>query len=76
MNSNLIRILHTGLNVTQESLQPDATLADLGFDSLALVELSMLLKEQAQIDISDTDLHQAGTLGAINGLVEQKLAEQ
>ncbi|MEU9900745.1 acyl carrier protein [Streptomyces phaeochromogenes] len=76
MNSDLIRILHTGLNVTQESLQPDATLDDLGFDSLALVELSMLLKEQAQIDISDADLHQAGTLRAISGLVEQKLGER
>lgn len=36
----------------------------------------MLLKEQAQIDISDADLHQAGTLDAINSLVEQKLGEQ
>ncbi|WP_413754812.1 phosphopantetheine-binding protein [Streptomyces sp. MMBL 11-3] len=76
MNSDLESIVRTHLNVPPPQVRPEATWDDLGFDSLSLAELSLLLTEHTHLDISDRDLQQARTLGAVSDLLEQKLAQR
>ena len=53
---------------------PDASCEDAGLDSLAVVELSMVLSQRLDIDISDDELLELATLAAIVQLIEQRTA--
>lgn len=72
MNAALESILLDELKLPTDALRPDAALDDAGFDSLAFVELSVLLKERLGVELADTDLKNAGTLGGLDLLVDQQ----
>ncbi|MGW6918703.1 acyl carrier protein [Kitasatospora sp. NPDC054939] len=56
--------------VASELVRPDATLADLALDSLALVELSLLVEERLGATV--TDLRPERTLGELAELAERR----
>ncbi|WP_455351334.1 acyl carrier protein [Streptomyces sp. SYSU K217416] len=76
MTSDLESILRKELKVPADQLSPDATLDDAGFDSLAIVELSVLLADRLGIVISDAEIKGAATLGQLDLLIEQKRGER
>lgn len=69
-------ILHacliTEFDVAAERVRPDATLASLELDSLALVELSLLVEER--IGVTVADIRPDGTLGELAAFADAGLA--
>ncbi|BFO20356.1 acyl carrier protein [Streptomyces sp. NPDC048584] len=72
MTGDLVRILTDDLKLPAERLTDDASLDHAGFDSLAVVELSVLLTDRYGIDISDSDIRDAATLGRLDLLITSK----
>lgn len=70
MNGDLTTILLDDLNLDPDRLSdPDSTLDDAGFDSLTIVELSVLLGERFDIQIGETDIRAAATLAGLDDLI-------
>ncbi|WP_411088719.1 acyl carrier protein [Streptomyces sp. 061-3] len=63
MTGDLSRILTDDLKLPADRLTDDASLDRAGFDSLAFVELSVLLTDRYGIDISDSDIKNVATVG-------------
>lgn len=73
MTGDLTRILTDDLKLPADRLtDDDASLDHAGFDSLAVVELSVLLTDRYGIDISDSDIKNAATLGRLDLLITTK----
>ncbi|GCE00800.1 acyl carrier protein [Embleya hyalina] len=68
-------VLVGDLHVTDTTLRPETTLDDAGLDSLALVELSMVLRQKLGIDISDDELANVGTIEEIADLMSRHAAD-
>ena len=68
-------ILVSKLKVTPEQIIPEATREDAELDSLAVVELSLLLVKEFGIEISDDELIRAHTLVDIAHLMEERSAK-
>lgn len=75
MLQRLKDILSTKLKVSPESITPEATREDIELDSLAVVELSLLLKSELDLDISDDDLLEAETVADMVRLMEERSAK-
>ncbi|MFF7971108.1 phosphopantetheine-binding protein [Streptomyces sp. NPDC007905] len=74
MLEQLKEILSNKLKVSPESITAEATREDIELDSLAVVELSLLLKSELDLDISDDDLLEAETVGDMVRLMEERSA--
>lgn len=72
MTGDLINLLIHDLKLPVERLTDDAGLDHAGFDSLAVVELSVLLTDRFGIDVSDSDIRDAATLGRLDLLVTSR----
>ncbi|MET8406013.1 acyl carrier protein [Streptomyces sp900116325] len=72
MTGDLARILSDDLKLPADRLTDDTTLDHAGFDSLAIVELAVLLADRYGIDISDSDIKDAATLGRLDHLITTK----
>lgn len=72
MTGDLARILTDDLKLPADRLTDDASLDHAGFDSLAVVELCVLLADRYGIDISDNDIKDAATLGRLDLLITTK----
>ncbi|GAA3879116.1 hypothetical protein GCM10023084_35020 [Streptomyces lacrimifluminis] len=75
MLEQLKDILSNKLKVSPESITPEATREDIELDSLAVVELSLLLKSELDLDISDDDLLEAETVADMVRLMEERSAK-
>lgn len=76
MTGDLTRILTGDLDLPAARLTDDTTLDDAGFDSLAVVELSVILTDRYGIDITDSDISGAATLGQLDRLIATKRSER
>ncbi len=75
MHCDLETILSHDFKLPPELLaDPDNTLEDAGVDSLAVVELSVLLGERFGIEVSESDIKSAATLGQLDQLIQRTLA--
>ncbi|NUT46036.1 MAG: acyl carrier protein [Saccharothrix sp.] len=72
MYETLKQILVDTLKVEPEQITPDATKDDLDLDSLAFVELSMVLGKEHGLHISDDELFDMETVGDIVALMEER----
>ncbi|MFD6244596.1 acyl carrier protein [Streptomyces roseolus] len=72
MTGDLVRILTDDLGLAADRLADDASLDHAGFDSLAVVELSVLLTDRYGIDVTDSDINSAATLGQLDLLITTK----
>ncbi|MCH0540960.1 acyl carrier protein [Streptomyces sp. MUM 203J] len=75
MLEQLRDILSNKLKVSSEAIVPTATREDIELDSLAVVELSLLLKSELDLDISDDDLLEAETVADMVRLMEERSAK-
>lgn len=71
MFEKLKEILVNKLKVTPEQITLKATLEDIELDSLAVVELSLVLETELGVSISDDELLEAETVGDMVALIEQ-----
>lgn len=72
MTGELLDILTDDLKLPADRLTDDASLDHAGFDSLAVVELSVLLTDRYGIDVNDSDIKDAATLGQLDVLITAK----
>jgi acyl carrier protein len=66
-------ILIDDLHLSASDLQPNASCEDAGLDSLALVELSMILNKQLKVDINDDELLAATGVADIVRMLEERV---
>ena len=76
MYEELRTLLIDDLQLDESALRPETGREEVGLDSLGVVELSMLLSERYQVDISDEELLEAATVADIAHLLEQQLKQQ
>ncbi|ONI89754.1 hypothetical protein ALI22I_14805 [Saccharothrix sp. ALI-22-I] len=55
-----------------DGVRPDALREDAGLDSLAVVELSMVLSQHHGIEVTDDELFELDTVAEIVALMEQR----
>jgi len=55
-----------------DAVRPDASREDAGIDSLAVVELSMVLSRHHNIEITDDELFELRTVAEIVALMERR----
>ncbi|MER7044667.1 MULTISPECIES: acyl carrier protein [Streptomyces] len=72
MFETLKEILVSKLKVTPDQVTPDATRDDIELDSLSVVELSLILDKECGVRISDDELLDAATVGAMAQLMEER----
>jgi len=65
-------ILIEDLLLDAGDVRPDADRSDVGLDSLAIVELSMVLSRRLGIDVTDDELLELETVGDIAQLIEER----
>jgi acyl carrier protein len=70
----LKQILVSTFQADPDAVAPDATLPDLGLDSLDLVELSILIKSDLAVEVSDDELADLAAVGDVAGLLESRVA--
>ncbi|MET9428534.1 phosphopantetheine-binding protein [Streptomyces sp. NPDC003036] len=75
MFEQLKSILVDKLKVSPEAVTPEATREEIELDSLAVVELSLMLESELGLKISDDELVEAPTVGDIVVLMEQRGAK-
>jgi 4-hydroxy 2-oxovalerate aldolase len=71
MSPDLVELL-VELKVDTQALHPGTRLEEVGLDSLAFVELSMILAERG-VEIGEDELAAAATLGALDRIVVPRL---
>lgn len=67
-------IMIEDLQLNAGELSPDASREDAGLDSLAIVELSMVLSRRLGIEIADDELLELATVADIAQLIEKRTA--
>jgi acyl carrier protein len=70
----LKEMLVSKLKVAPEQVTPEATREDVELDSLAVVELSLLLEKELGLQISDDELLEAATMGDMADLMVERSA--
>jgi acyl carrier protein len=68
----LKNILVDDLHLTEEDIRPEASREEAGLDSLAMVELSMMLSKRLGIEISDDELLEATTVADLARLIGRR----
>ncbi|MFF5360244.1 acyl carrier protein [Streptomyces scabiei] len=71
----LKKIIIEDLKVPSDLVSPGASLEDVEFDSLTLVELTVILERDLGVDIQDQELRDLATLSDMGRLVEDRVAQ-
>lgn len=74
MYEQLKQIMERKFQVPTEDIEPEATLSDLGLDSLDLVEFALAIEKELGVRVTDDDLAEAGRLGSVVNLVMSRRA--
>lgn len=72
----LARVLTAEFEVKPDAVHEDATLDDLGLDSLAQVDLADRIAELFDVQVPDEELAATTTLARLVTLLEQKRADR
>lgn len=73
MYEALKEILIGDLHLADANVAPEASAEEAGLDSLAMVELAMVLNKRLGIEITDDELVSAATLGEIAALMDTRV---
>jgi acyl carrier protein len=71
----LKRIIIEDLKIPSDLVSPGASLEYVEFDSLTLVELTVILERDLGVDIQDQELRDLATLSDMGRLVEDRVAQ-
>lgn len=72
MNADLIQLFVETFGISEDKLQPDATLESLGLDSLAVIEFLFQIEDKFGIQIPD-QANPPRTLGEMVQMIEPLL---
>lgn len=72
MYETLKSILVNDLQLIEDDIRPEATFDEAGLDSLAVVELSIVLGKRYGVEISDDELIESATVAGIADLMAQR----
>jgi acyl carrier protein len=75
IEERIVRILLDDFKVARETVDPDRTFAECGFDSLVIVELSLVLDSEFGLGLADGELTDEMTITAAAALVAAKGAD-
>lgn len=75
MFETLKEILVGKLKVDPERITREATRDDVELDSLAVVELSLLLEKELGVHVSDDELMETASIGDMVALIESRKVE-
>ncbi|WP_416974725.1 acyl carrier protein [Streptomyces sp. 4F14] len=70
----LAKILVDEIKVPADLVSPDASFQELELDSLALVELSVLIERELGVEIPEDELQDVSSLSGLTRLVERRTA--
>jgi acyl carrier protein len=70
--SKVADIIADKLGIEKKRIVKEATLADLGADSLDLVEIIMKMEEQFGIEINDEDAEKMNNVGEVVEYIQHK----
>ncbi|WP_410573607.1 phosphopantetheine-binding protein [Amycolatopsis sp. cmx-4-61] len=70
VTEEITTLLHRNFGVEPQDVRSDASLHDLGMDSLALEELRVLLEERLDVDLEAVQLTSRETVGQLATAVE------
>lgn len=70
--SKVADIIADKLGIEKKRITKEATLADLGADSLDLVEIIMKMEEQFGIEINDEDAEKMNNVGEVVDYIQHK----
>lgn len=74
MYDKLKSILVDDIRLPADDVRPDATLKEAGMDSLALVELSIVVSKRYGVELSDDELVETATVADIADLMAQRVS--
>lgn len=74
MFETLKNILVDKLKISPDQIVAEATKEDVELDSLAVVELSLVMEKELGLKISDDELMELDTIGEIVALMERRAA--
>jgi acyl carrier protein len=66
-------ILVDDIGLAADYIRPEATLAEAGMDSLAMVELSLVLEKKLGASLSDDELIETATVSEIADMVAERV---
>lgn len=73
MYEKMKEIITSKYPVAPAKIVPEATLEDLGLDSLDVVELAMAIQTEWGTPVTDDELNSAGTIEAVVGLIQSRV---
>jgi acyl carrier protein len=73
MYDDIKNLLVSTFKVPPGEIHPDATLEDLGLDSLDVVELAAVLKDRLGVQVSEDELADLMRVGVIADLIESRV---
>ena len=74
MYDELKSILINDIGLPEKNIRPEATLEEAGMDSLAMVELSLVLEKRYHVELSDDEVIDTATVAEITELVAQRVS--
>lgn len=75
MFETLKDILVNKLKVSPDTITADSTPEEIDLDSLAIVELSLVLEKELDLAVSEDELTEAETVGDIVRLMDERSAK-
>lgn len=66
----LVAMIANGFGVPEDQITPETTFEDLEFDSLALVELAVSVKEEFGVEIEEGTVTAQDTLARVAELID------
>ncbi|GLW89873.1 acyl carrier protein [Actinokineospora globicatena] len=62
------------IGLSEDEVTPEATREEAGLDSLALMELSLVLRQRFGVVVTDEEMHEATTVAEVVELVDARRA--
>lgn len=72
MYDDIKDMLVATFKVPADEISPDSTLEELELDSLDVVELAAMIKDQLGVEVSDDEMAGLMRVGSIAGLVQSR----
>jgi acyl carrier protein len=69
----LKEILVVNLRLSAADISPEVGIEEAGLDSIALVELAMVMSSRLGIEVADSELTDIETIGQIVSLMEERV---
>jgi acyl carrier protein len=74
MSFEELKAMLIALEVPEEDITPEATREEAGLDSLMVVELVMVLRQELGLSITEEEIHGAFTIAGVTAVIDSRQA--